>query len=129
MVKFPSCRTRGKFYDVAPDWLFVEQPPPFGALDSDLRPLCVGYPPKIPTKRKFVAISVEVLFADVVKRADNAPLEQGKKTFDCVCVCVAARVFASGVPHNFMASRELFAEPVRSEERRVGKECRPGWWP
>jgi hypothetical protein len=55
--------------------LFVTKPLAFGLSDGDLGPLRVGNRSVIPTEREFVAIAVEMLFADVVERANYPALQ------------------------------------------------------
>jgi hypothetical protein len=66
-----------------PDKLFVFQPP-FAILNRQLEPLVVFNLPGFIPGRKFIAISLQVLCADLVKDADNTAFQQAPKVFDSV---------------------------------------------
>lgn len=77
-----------------------------GIAESSLLPLAInlylGFAVVI-AEVKFCGITAKVLRADMVKRADNAALENREISFNRVCVCVAAHVFSRTMIDRFMA--------------------------
>lgn len=51
---------------------------------------------------KFIEVAVEMLFRNLMERADDGPLEQAERALDGVRVNVAAHVFLRGVLHRFV---------------------------
>src|SRR5438874_12575827 len=70
------------------------------------------------------ALPAELLEADAVHRGDPAAVRDRVAAlyrFPCIELLLAVLRFLRGMP----ADRGR----IRSEERRVGKECRSRWWP
>src|SRR2546428_3851337 len=76
-------------------------------------------PPSAPQKRRYSAILTESQLRELVKKLETSPLVG----FDTECVGL--------VPINAQRVGMLFVfcNEARSEERRVGKECRSRWSP
>ena len=110
--------------------------------------LAIAELPIVVAELKLAQVAVQVFLADaVIDTVQTAP-HQPKEPLDSVRVHVAARVLVAAMPHRFMAASEVLADaaipaPIiredagrgvnvlanhaehrRSEERRVGKECR-----
>src|SRR5438132_11068641 len=92
----------------------------------------------------------EVVLATVIRLDGAPPSRTGAKAlfdrdrqlagtlgcseFDSQARADAADLLAQGAPglrtyRHDLGSIEVYVEPYRSEERRVGKECRALWWP
>lgn len=92
----------------AAGWLFINQSLAFGFFQSKEHALSISDVPMIPAKGEFIAVAVQVFFADVMPRTDNAPFQETEKTFAGVDVAygaiwVVASVFLDRVVHAVMS--------------------------
>lgn len=104
---------------------FVSQPLSADGSDHAVQPLgCVVlYVAFVQPPCKFIGIASNMLGADVVEGAVNAPLENGPNGFDAVSGGNSPRVFASGMIDGFMLEKQ----PVKIREHNpvIGIELRP----
>lgn len=64
----------------------------------------------VPAERKFVAIAVKMLLADMVERANKATLEQREITLGGVCAGIASHIFALAVINGLMPAVKFLAD-------------------
>jgi hypothetical protein len=88
------------------DWVTIAQPLSFGAPDRLNRALAIRGLAMVPAERKFIAIAVKVLLADMVERSHNAALKQSKIRLDFVRAGVAAYILAFAMIDGVMSAKE-----------------------
>lgn len=76
-------------------------------LNGFFSPLSIGVSSICPPERELIAVSSEVLPADMVKSAVNASLEQGKIGFSGVRIDIPSDIFLLGVVHDLMTASIL----------------------